>query len=144
MGGESASVPVGRVGPKADEMETISSSETVARRVESPGGTAKRRDGGGGSPGNGQNGDKPSKKHQIGDLNGDTDEPSDFRGLVWGLIRSSNGSSVMFRMGAWGYHDWLVSWGLLCLGPPGSFFHSNPGNTTIFLDVNYRICLFIF
>ena len=32
--GETASVPVGRVAPKADDMDTISSSETVARRVE--------------------------------------------------------------------------------------------------------------
>ena len=32
--GETASVPVGRVGPKVDDTETISSSETVARRVE--------------------------------------------------------------------------------------------------------------
>jgi hypothetical protein len=31
---ETASVPVGRVGPKVDDTETISSSETVARRVE--------------------------------------------------------------------------------------------------------------
>ena len=34
MMGETASVPVGRVAPKADDMDTISSSETVARRVE--------------------------------------------------------------------------------------------------------------
>eukprot|EP00435_Cladocopium_sp_Y103_P059883 s1002_g21.t1 len=33
-GVETASVPVGRVAPRADEMETISSSETVVRRVE--------------------------------------------------------------------------------------------------------------
>ena len=32
--GETASVPVGRVGPIVDDTETISSSETVARRVE--------------------------------------------------------------------------------------------------------------